>query len=149
MCRYHASQHADNIILKAYNFAEEVHGNQTDDSGEPYVQAHCVNAYNILKQVTGDREILAASILHDVLEDTTATYSELEGEFGTRIASLVAEVTHDGQKDEHGYYFPRLNSRDAILIKFADRLSNLSRMEAWSEPRQQQYLNKSKFWKSE
>ena len=55
----------------------------------------------------------------------------------------------EGKKDEKGYWFPRLKSKDAIIVKFADRLSNLSRMDVWDEERQQHYLKKSKFWRSE
>jgi hypothetical protein len=53
----------------------------------------------------------------------------------------------ESEKDSYGYYFPRLKSQKAITIKFADRLSNLSRMNAWDEERRRQYLAKSKFWK--
>ena len=60
------------------------------------------------------------------------------------------EVTQEEvEKDQKGYYFPRLKSKEAILIKFADRLSNLSRMSSWNMKRQEQYLRKSKFWNSE
>ena len=96
--------------------------------------------------VTGDEEVIAAALLHDVIEDTGVGFMELSREFGLRVANLVMEVTHEGRPDEHGYYFPRLKSKDAILIKFADRISNLSRMEPWPEKRRQQYLRKSKFW---
>lgn len=138
-----------NIEVKhAISFAEKKHGNQTDDLGNNYFQNHCLIVMEILEKVTSDYKILSAGILHDVLEDTGTTYEELEKEFGKEIADLVNEVTHDGRKDEIGYYFPRLESKGAILIKFADRLSNLSRMTAWDEKRQSQYLRKSKFWKS-
>ena len=59
------------------------------------------------------------------------------------------EVTHEGRKDEIGYYFPRLKTQRGIVLKFADRISNLSRMESWDDNRKNHYLRKSKFWKSE
>jgi (p)ppGpp synthase/HD superfamily hydrolase len=102
-----------------------------------------------LEQITDDEHILAAAWLHDVVEDTDYTAEEIKATFGQRVHDLVMEVTHDGQADNRGYYFPRLQSKDAILIKFADRLSNLSRMESWTEERKDHYLRKSKFWKSE
>jgi (p)ppGpp synthase/HD superfamily hydrolase len=94
--------------------------------------------------------VLAAAYLHDTIEDTIiGTYGTLERMFGKEVADLVMEVTHDGQPDQKGYYFPRLHSQKAIMIKFADRLSNLSRMSSWDQKRKDQYLRKSKFWKSE
>lgn len=94
-------------------------------------------------------DVICAAYLHDTLEDTDTTYDELVKEFGPRVAELVYEVTQEGSKDNYGYYFPRLKSKDAILIKFADRASNIARMDAWPESRKEQYLNKSKFWRSE
>ena len=129
-------------------FASEKHKDQKDDIGKPYFDTHILQVVSILEKVTQDPYILAAGFLHDTIEDTNTTYDELVENFGKRVADLVMEVTHDGKKDEIGYYFPRLKSKDAILIKFADRLSNLSRMEAWDIARQEHYLKKSKFWKS-
>jgi (p)ppGpp synthase/HD superfamily hydrolase len=134
---------------KAYFFALRKHEGQKDDAGKDYFKSHVLHVLNILELVTQDERVLSAGILHDTIEDTDTTYEELQKEFGNVVADLVMEVTHDGKKDEHGYYFPRLHSKDGILIKFADRLSNLSRMEPWDIARQEQYLNKSKFWKSE
>ena len=136
------------MIKKAQGFAKNKHSSQLDDSGKPYF-THLEQVVSILKQVTDDEDIICAAYLHDTLEDTETTVKELVTKFGERIANLVCEMTHAGKKDEHGYYFPLLKSREAILIKFADRLSNLSRMESWDAKRQEQYLRKSKFWKSE
>jgi len=136
-----------NIITKAFLFAYEKHGDTLDDNGELYISSHLFQVAKILRQVTDDEELLAAALLHDTIEDTDTTHEELRENFGDRIADLVNEVTHEGKKDSYGYFFPRLKSRDAILLKFADRLSNLSRMEAWDEGRRQHYLKKSKFWK--
>ncbi len=131
----------------AWVFGKRKHEGQLDDSGRDYFERHCINVSDILRKVTSNPDIIIAGLLHDTLEDTDTTYEELEKEFGETVANLVCEVTHEGEKDEYGYYFPRLNSKDAILIKFADRLSNLSRMVPWSDARQGQYLKKSKFWK--
>ena len=137
-----------NKIEKAINFAREKHKGQLDDEGKDYF-FHLEQVVDILQSVTDDEEIIASAYLHDTLEDTNTTYNELVEEFGVVVADLVNEVTHEGQKDEKGFYFPRLKSKKAILIKFADRLSNISRMNNWSESRKKQYLKKSKFWRSE
>lgn len=132
---------------KAKNFAQQAHGDTLDDSGNNYFIAHVLQVALLVEMVTNDEDVIAAAYLHDVVEDCGVTHELLVREFNKRVADLVLEVTHDGEKDSYGYYFPRLETRDGILIKFADRLSNLSRMEAWDEKRQQQYLHKSKFWK--
>ena len=137
----------DELVGMAMLFARDRHRGQLDDSGKPFFY-HVSQVAEILMKVTSDPEIIAAAYLHDTLEDTKTTYSELWHLFGRRVADLVNEVTHEGNKTS-GYYFPRLQSRDGILIKFADRLSNLSRMEPWSEKRRSHYLKRSKFWKSE
>lgn len=123
------------------------HNGQKDDSGKDYFQAHIEVVAEILSNVTQDPNIISAGYLHDVLEDTNTTVEELKGEFGEKITNLVLEVTQEGQKDSHGYYFPRLKSKDGIMIKFADRLSNISRIDSWPEKRRNQYLRKSRFWR--
>ena len=134
----------------SWAFAREKHKGQKDDMGEDYFESHIVPVYNILCSAgIGNHEILSAALLHDTLEDTDTTYIELLDNFGYKVANLVNEVTHEGQKDEFGFYFPRLKSKEAILIKFADRLSNLFRMDNWDVGRQEHYLKRSKFWKSE
>lgn len=137
------------IVEKALEFAMEKHRGQVDDDGKPYFHAHVYQVYKILTFLNADETVLAAALLHDTLEDTETTYEELWVEFGHVIADLVMEVTQEGEKDNIGYYFPRLHSQKAVMIKFADRLSNLSRMDAWAPKRREQYLRKSKFWKSE
>lgn len=134
------------LINKAYRFARKKHAGQKDDNGYPYF-FHPLQVSKILRLVTQDPNVIAAGLLHDTIEDTQTTYEELVKEFNQDIADLVMEVTHEGDKNT-GYTFPRLHTQRGIMIKFADRLSNLSRMEAWGEERRQHYLLRSKFWKS-
>jgi len=136
-------------INKAEKFGREKHKGQIDDEGKDYFETHCKNVFGILMCITNDKHIWIAGLLHDTLEDTSTTYEELTKEFGKEVADLVNEVTHEGKKDEVGFYFPRLKSKKAIMIKFADRLSNISRMDNWTKKRQEHYLKKSKFWRSE
>lgn len=135
------------FVLRAIEFAREAHAGQLDDSGKDYFEAHVMQVGTSVSMFTMDEDIIVASYLHDVIEDTKFTYMELVDEFGLRVADLVNEVTHEGCKDEYGYYFPRLKTKEGILIKLCDRASNISRMEPWDEERQQQYLKRTKFWK--
>jgi len=133
---------------KALSFAANKHKDQLDDQGRPYFFAHIVQVHGLLKEVTDDEETLCAGLLHDTIEDTDTEYDEIVHEFNKEIADLVLELTHQGDR-ESGYYFPNLHSKKAIIIKYADRLSNLTRMVDWPGDWQQDYLNNSKFWHSE
>ncbi len=135
-------------VDKAKQFAKEKHKGQLDDSGLDYFTTHIEQVVSILRSITQDERVLSAAYLHDTIEDTETTYEELVVLFGHSIADLVMEMTHEGDKIR-GYYFPRLHTKEGILIKFADRLSNMSRMESWPEERRTHYLKRSKFWKSE
>jgi len=136
----------DTLVDRAYKFAELKHQGHKDDDGKDYFVSHIMNVVSILMQVTNDPVIIAAGYLHDVVEDTDVMIDEIKSAFGDEVAGLVHEMTHEGTNDNVGYYFPRLHSKKGIILKFADRLSNISRMDAWSDKRQQHYLRKSKFW---
>lgn len=135
------------LQTKSEVFSHKKHRNQKDADGKPYFR-HVEQVANILKQVTTDNNLIAAGYLHDTIEDTDTTYEELEEEFNKDVADLVNEVTHEGKKDNVGYYFPRLKTQRGIMLKFADTLSNLSRMDSFPEKRKQHHLKICKFWKS-
>ena len=133
---------------KALDYASKKHRGQLDDRGRPYFFAHVIQVHNILQDVTDDEETLCAGLLHDVIEDTETTYEELVHEFTKEIADLVMEVTQEGDSYKN-FYFPRLKSRKAVMIQFADRLSNMSRMNQWPGSVQQDFLDRSTFWRNE
>ena len=130
---------------KALEYASIKHEKQLDDDGRPYFFAHIIQVYDILNEVTSDDTLLSAGILHDVIEDTPTKYEEVLHEFNKDIADLVMEVTYEKNKDDTHYY-PRLESRHAVMLKFADRLSRIARMEEWPEEKQTSYLERSRFW---
>ncbi len=136
------------VFTKARDFAILKHGDQKRDNGDPYF-VHCSEVADIIWDLTKDDNLTIAAYLHDTIEDTDATYEEIKKEFGVDVADLVNEVTHEGKKDSHGFYFPRLKTKRGIILKFADRLHNLSDMNAWDDKRQEHFLKKSKFWKSD
>lgn len=132
----------EELLNKAYIYASKMHNGQKRDSGREYMW-HITKVADILSLVTNDPEVIAAAFLHDVLEDCPIiTKADLASEFGQRVADLVWEVTKYGDN-----CFPNLKSRDAFLIKFADRLQNLSDMVTWTPEQMQTYMNKSVFWK--
>jgi GTP pyrophosphokinase len=131
---------------KALEYASIKHKGQLDDHGRPYFFAHIIQVHNLIKIVTDDDAIISAAILHDIIEDTHTTYGELLHEFNKEIADLVNECTYE--EDNLGHYYPRLRTPKAVLIKFADRLSRLSRMDEWPGDTQQSYLDRSRFWRT-
>ena len=136
-------------VAHAYIFAMDCHRGQTDDTGADYLEAHCQHVFDIVRAAAPeDTALHAAAWLHDVIEDTDHDYTEIHAEFGADVADLVNEVTHEGRKDSKGFYFPRLRTPRGIQLKFADRLSNLSRMEPWNEKRVNHYLRNSRFWRT-
>lgn len=133
------------LVRRAMAFAYHAHDGQFRDDGKtPYI-THPAQTANIISEVTQDEEVIAAAWLHDVIEDTEYTYDEVKFAFGERIADLVMEVTKETNPDRSSY-FPRLQTEEGIMIKFADRLSNISTMGEWNDKRRQAYIKKSKFW---
>lgn len=135
------------LSTKAMFFATKKHENQYDDEGKHYF-FHPMKVAEILKLITEDDNLIAAAYLHDTLEDTDTTYEELVEKFNQDIADLVVEVTK--AKNEKGEkIFPNLKTQRGMILKFADRLHNISRMESWSEEKKEKYLQSSIFWKKE
>ena len=147
----HQSDKMSGLVEKALLFGTKAHANQLDDAGNDYFMSHCWQVYEIVRILYPDDFALqAAALLHDTLEDTNVTYEVLLNKFGVDVADLVHEVTHERRAGDKGWYFPRLHSIRGIVLKFADRTSNLSRMESvWNEEKIQKYLQKSTFWQSE
>lgn len=141
------------LVDKALQYASEKHKGQLDDQGRPYFFAHVVQVYSILVDVTDDTEVLCAGLLHDTIEDTDTTFNELRNAFTPNVAEIVKMVTY--KETDESKFFPEMKPLDeynvlyhkAVLIKFADRLSNLSRMESWSDERRNKYINSSRFWR--
>ncbi len=122
-------------IKKAYDIAASAHEGQLRLSGEPYIM-HPLSVAIILASLGMDQASIIAAILHDTVEDTTMTHSEVKKEFGETIADLVDGVTKIGkvplqtkeeQQAENVRKMLIAMSRDirVIIIKLADRLHNM------------------------
>lgn len=86
----------EQLIRKAYEVAEKAHEGQKRLSGEDYI-IHPLSVAQILTTLEIDDESICAALLHDVIEDTSLTYEDVEKEFGTSIADLVDGVTKLGK----------------------------------------------------
>ncbi len=134
------------LIRKAYILADEKHRDQKRRSGEPYI-IHPLSVAAILVGLGMDSMSVVAGLLHDVVEDTSCTDEELVKEFGTEIAALVDGVTKLGkipfssreeQQAENIRKMLMAMAEDirVIIIKFADRMHNLSTLEYVSPQKQ-------------
>lgn len=141
-------------IIEAVHFAAQKHTGQKRKGaqGEPYIN-HPIHVAQILHSIGGvsNPDILSAAILHDTLEDTDTSESELEEKFGKTILELVKEVTDDKslakqkRKQLQIEHAPHL-SEGATLIKIADKISNITDITTsppkdWDTTRKQDYLN--------
>jgi guanosine-3',5'-bis(diphosphate) 3'-pyrophosphohydrolase len=136
------------LLHRAVTFASEHHGGQRRPTGAPYLE-HLLEALEVLVRgagVTGP-DILCAAVLHDVVEDTGCTRGDVAAAFGPRVAELVGWVTipepAPGQdkasvKEE---YLRGLTAapRDAVLVKLADRASNVQTLRNLPLARQRAY----------
>ncbi len=132
------------IIAKAYDFAKEKHEGQTRSSGEPYY-THPVEVAGILADMRMDTATIVTAILHDTLEDTEATYKDLQTLFGDEVARLVNGVskltriesqTVEGKQAENFRKLVLAMSEDirVLLVKLADRLHNMRTLHHIKKP---------------
>ena len=76
-----------NKIFKAYTFAAEKHKNQKRKSGESYI-IHSITCSIYFSKLGLDTQTICAALLHDVVEDTNATYEDIEKNFDEEVASI-------------------------------------------------------------
>jgi (p)ppGpp synthase/HD superfamily hydrolase len=137
-----------NLINKAIYWARKYHGEQKRMSGEPYYShplevAYMVSDYNL------KTDVIVASILHDIVEDTEVTAGMILDHFSWRIAQMVDRLTRDrpdGSKLSieqiltSAYY---LKDQEVLLIKLMDRIHNLSTLNFISIEKQKLQINES------
>ena len=87
------------LLDRAILFAVKAHaGAVRRDGHTPYI-LHCTEAAAIAATMTQEQEVLAAAVLHDVVEDTDVTAEMLESEFGSRVALLVGAMSENKRPD--------------------------------------------------
>lgn len=132
------------VVESAYNYAKKMHEGQTRSSGEPYY-THPVEVASILAGMRMDVGTILTAILHDTLEDTSATYEDLSKQFGKEVADLVNGVskltriesqTVEGKQAENFSKLLLAMSEDirVLLVKLADRLHNMRTINAIQKP---------------
>jgi len=129
-------------IQKALNVCAEKHlGQSRRGVKRPYV-IHPYSVAIILSEYTSDEDIVSAALLHDVLEDVVGyTYADIERDFGSRVASLVFQVSEDKRpelrfRDKETWKARKLSylesiknaHEDALMICAADKMHNMQSM---------------------
>jgi guanosine-3',5'-bis(diphosphate) 3'-pyrophosphohydrolase len=145
------------LILKALAFAAHKHKDQRrrDVEASPYIN-HPITLANILcnEAHVKDKEVICAALLHDTVEDTDTTETELGEKFGATICGIVMDVTDDKslrklerkqRQIDHAAHI----SDQAKLVKLADKISNLRDMAdcppaGWDLDRRREYFDWAK-----
>ncbi|MFK7836067.1 MAG: bifunctional (p)ppGpp synthetase/guanosine-3',5'-bis(diphosphate) 3'-pyrophosphohydrolase [Sulfitobacter sp.] len=136
------------LLRAAYDFGREMHEGQFRHSGEPYF-THPVAVAAILTEQQLDDATLITALLHDTVEDTRASYKDVERLFSTEVAELVDGVTKltnlqlNSTETKQAENFRKLfmaMSKDlrVILVKLADRLHNMRTIKAMRPEKQAQ-----------
>ncbi len=127
------------LLNKAYVYAMQKHGKQTRASGDPYI-SHPLEVAAILTDMHLDESTIAVALLHDTIEDTTATRDEIDELFGEDIGALVEGltkikkldlVTKRAKQAENLRKLLLAVSDDVrvLLVKLADRLHNMRTLD--------------------
>lgn len=133
-------------IKRAYLYAKEKHSGQFRRTGEEYIVHPLFVAY-ILTSINADKDTIIAALLHDVVEDTEASKSDIKDNFGEVVANLVDGVTKINNinvSTDNEYltsYYKKIivgMSEDVrvIIIKLADRLHNMRTLYALPHEKQ-------------
>ena len=118
------------MIREAAEFAERAHeGVYRKGTKIPYI-THPMETAAIVTAFTNEPEMIAAALLHDVIEDAGVTKEELEEKFGSRVAFLVESESEDKSRswmERKGTTVEHLKSatRDEKILALADKLSNI------------------------
>lgn len=144
------------MILKAAEFASNKHRGQfrKGNLNTPYIN-HPIKVAYVLENIgINDQDIIAAAILHDVVEDTDATKKDLQNVFNARIANMVMEVTDDKGESKDVRKAAQIKnapnlSHEAKLIRIADKICNIQDVcgldaPDWDYERKFEYLEWAK-----
>jgi (p)ppGpp synthase/HD superfamily hydrolase len=130
------------LINKAIYWARKYHGDQKRKSGEPYY-SHPLEVAYMVSDYKLKTDIIAASILHDIVEDTEVTVEMIQDAFDQRIAEMVDRLTRDrpdGTKlsvEEILNNAYHLKDKEVLLIKLFDRLHNIQTIKSQSPEKQE------------
>jgi GTP diphosphokinase / guanosine-3',5'-bis(diphosphate) 3'-diphosphatase len=142
------------LIRRCHAYAEERHKGQFRRSGDPYL-VHPMGVAKIIADLSLDVPSVCAGILHDCVEDTTATSEDIHDRFGEEIQKIVDGVTKLGQipwttrEERQAENFRKMllaMARDirVILVKLADRVDNMRTLQFMSRDKQERIARETR-----
>jgi GTP pyrophosphokinase len=142
------------LIRRSYAFAEAGHAGQFRRSGDPFL-VHPMGVARIIADLNLDVASICAGMLHDCVEDTTATSENIGEKFGAEIQKIVDGVTKLGQipwttrEERQAENFRKMlmaMARDirVILVKLADRVDNMRTLEFMSRDKQERIARETR-----
>ena len=142
------------LVRRSYEFAAERHAGQLRRSGEPYV-VHPLGVAKLIADLRLDIPSVCAGLLHDCVEDTSATAEDIGRLFGGEVQMLVEGVTKLGQipwhtrEERQAENFRKMllaMARDirVILIKLADRLDNMRTLQHMPRDKQERIARETR-----
>ncbi len=140
----------EDALNRAYVFAMKAHGSQKRASGDPYF-SHPIEAAGILTDYRLDTASIITALLHDTIEDTSATIEDITKHFGPDVARLVDGVTKltriempsdHAKQAENFRKLVLAMSKDirVLLVKLADRLHNMRTLHYIGNPEKRQRI---------
>ena len=131
-------------LNRAYVFSMKAHGMQKRASGDPYF-SHPLEVAGILTEMQLDCDTIVTALLHDTIEDTVATYEQIEDLFGIDIAKMVdgvtklSELEYTSETSKQAENFRKFllamsNDIRVLLVKLADRLHNMRTLHHIKKP---------------
>lgn len=144
--KMHNRKSDSKLIMRAYKYALENHGDQKRKSGEPYI-IHPIQVAYTLAELGLDDATICAALMHDLAEDTAVTLNDISSEFSPEIAEMVNGVTklakikyvsaEEQQVENYRKMFLAMGKDiRVILIKLADRLHNIRTLKFLKRDRQ-------------
>ena len=133
------------LINKAIYWAKKYHGNQKRKSGEAYY-THPLEVAYIISEYKLKTDVIVASILHDIIEDTEVTAGMILDNFSWRITEMVDRLTRDRPDGSKLSVKQILNNayefkdEEVLLIKLFDRLHNLNTLDAITAEKKHQNI---------
>ncbi len=143
-----------NLIVRAFKLAYEAHNGQLRASGEPYI-IHPIAVADLLKEIGASASVIAAGLLHDVVEDTGIALSDIEVNFGLEVKVLVEGVTklggiHFNNRTEaqaenlRKMFLAMASDIRVVLVKLADRLHNMRTIQWLNEERKERIARETR-----
>jgi len=135
------------MIKKAREFSLKFHSTQIYGELYPYYK-HLEDVYNVLIRFRFNEEehldLLVASFLHDIIEDTEISYSDLKREFNINVAEIVYCMTDElgrNRKEKKAKTYPKIRSNPkSVILKVADRIANVEFSSTQSNDHKKMYM---------